>query len=341
MRSMSIARCSLASVLLILVTVPLTRAPGVERHPDPVAQVVETLRAKPSLEEWERVVAQLTPAMYDELYARARRLTSAGRRNLMDYLLATYPGHREQREAGIATRHIIRYFVRHLDDSEAGVRNGACYVLSSEDVPDVYLRDFTPEILESIRKYPETQKAARLLGKLGCASAKELLLTPEMVEIMGRQEPVPEGASERTKWRIQMRNRDRRSQAESPLAKLGDRELELKLIREFRNGGRDEKSMLSEYLGYVGSPGCVVELARAFLETPRTSTSEWKPLWMRIAEALHEALPQEPTFWFTYSHHGGKASYDKINAWIKEYLGMEQTDIEKTRSAIPVKSRPY
>jgi hypothetical protein len=41
------------------------------------------------------------------------------------------------------------------------------------------------------------------------------------------------------------------------------------------------------------------------------------------AEALHEAPPQEPTLWFSYSHSGDREEYNKMKLWIKECLGME------------------
>jgi len=316
-------RVSPGLVMVLLSAVP-TFFLGAQEQADPVGEVIKYSRRNATWDQMEPVVARLTPAMYDELYARAKRLTPDGRCNLMSKILSAYPERWEQTRGGIATRHIVRYLMRHLNDSDSTVRNKACYNLCGENVPNVYVRDFTPEILGSVRKYPETQRAARLLGKLGCAAARELLLTPEMVEIMARREPVPQGASRYVKWSTGLRNRKRRRDAQSPLAKLGDRDLEWKLIREFREGPEEDKWMLTEHLGYIGSPGCVVELARAFLEAPyRAGVSVEKPRWQRIAEALHEALPQEPTFWFTYSHSGDRAEYNKIKVWIKEYLGME------------------
>jgi len=324
MRMMHIVSRISASVVIVLLSGASFRLSSSEEQPDPVHNVIETVRRNLGLEEGQRVFARLTPDMYDELYTRAQELSSADKANIMSYLSACYPGHAERAKGGTTARHVIRYFVKHLNDSDSGVRNKACYNLCGENVPDLYLRDFTPEILESIRAYPDTHNAARLLGKLGCAAARELLLTPEMVEIMARREPVPEGASRYVKWSTALRNRKRRRDAQSPLAKLGDRDLEWKLIREFREGPEEDKWMLTEHLGYIGSPGCVVELARAFLEAPyRAGVSVEKPRWQRIAEALHEALPQEPTFWFTYSHSGDRAEYNKIKVWIKEYLGME------------------
>jgi hypothetical protein len=306
---------------LLLVGMGVLRA---EEQADPVQEVIETVRRNPDFDEAQGVFAELTPAMYDELYTRALRLTSTDKRKIMSYLPACYPGHAERRQGGISARHVIRYLVRHLNDSDSVVRNKACYELCGEDVADLYLRDFTPEVLDSVRKYPETQRAARLLGKLGCAGARELLLTPVMVEIMARRNPLPEGASKYEKWKTELRNRMKRYEAESPLAKVGDRELEWKLIREFREGPEEVKWVLTEHLGYIGSPGCVVELARAFLEAPyRARVSAEKPRWQRIADALHEALPQEPTFWFTYSFSGDISDYNKIKTWIKDYLGLD------------------
>ena len=52
------------------------------------------------------------------------------------------------------------------------------------------------------------------------------------------------------------------------------------------------------------------------------NTGGGPPAWQRYAEAFHEALPYEPTFWLV--HFGeSKTDYDNIRAWVRDYVGIE------------------
>ena len=329
----------LAVILVFFGLVVAVPVPAAE-YREEVTDVIEALGSDLTLAQWETRVARLTPEMYDELFEAAQERTRADRRNLMYYLLASYPGYEERGRAGIGTRHIVRYFVRHLSDREASVRNLACYHLY-DGVPDVSLRDFTDEILEAIRSHPEPSWAARLVGKLGCASARDLLKVPEIVQKMTPQEPVPKGEERNIvseARRVERRNLMKRLDIEAALARLGDRDLEWKFIEGFRNRTKEDWWMWLQYLGYIGSPGCVVELARGFLEEPYSpNVGGGRTAWQRYAEALHEALPYEPALWF-FHESGGRRNYNDMTVWAKEYLRLEPSG-EKPTSREP--RRPY
>jgi hypothetical protein len=311
------------------------------QYAEEVTNVIEALRSRLTIAQREASVAKLTPQMYDQLFDAAQERRPAERYSLIYFLLASYPGHEEQRRAGIATRHMIRYLVGHLSDSEASLRNLASWELY-HGVPDVSLRDFTQEILQAMRQHPETQYAPRLVGKLGCASARDLLKIPEVVEKMTPQEPVPKGEDRNIAYearRIERRNLMKILDVEAALARLGERDLEWKFIEGFRNRTKEDWWMWLQYLGYMGSPGCVVELARGFLEEPYyPNIGGGPPAWQRYAEAFHEALPYEPTFWF-FPDRGGQKDYYSIRAWVKDYLRIEPRD-EKPTARDPQRSNP-
>ncbi len=119
-------------------------------------------------------------------------------------------------------------------------------------------------------------------------------------------------------------------------SRLGDRDLEWKFLDGFRNRTKEDRWMWLQYLGYIASPGCVVDLARGFLEEPYQSYTGWSPFWHEYPKALREALPHEPTFWFYYGEEKG---YSNMRAWVKDYLGIEARD-EKPTPRDPQRSNP-
>jgi hypothetical protein len=267
-------------------------------HPEAVQEALEGARERIKIEQMQAILSKFTPQMYGQLFEAARESPPAERYYLIHCLLTGYPGHEERRRAGVATRHIIHYLVGHLSDGDASftvasIRNLSCSELY-HGVPDVSLRDFAQEILEAMRRHPETEYAPRLVGKLGFAAARDLLKIPEVVAKMTPQEPVPKGEDRNIAYearRIQRLNLMKILDVEAALARLGDRDLEWKFIEGFRNRTKEDRWMWLQYLGYIGSPGCVVELARGFLEEPYyPSTGADRPVWQWYAAAFHEAL---------------------------------------------------
>ena len=263
----------------LLLAVPAQPA----EFPEEVTNVVESIRGSLwGKERWEAMLGKLTPDMWEQLFDAAQKLRPSQRAGLIQFVIVHYPGHDEQGREGIAMRHIIRYLVKHLPDREASVRNLACRELY-QGAPDISLRDFTVEILEAIREHPETKYAPRLVGKLGCAAARDLLKIPEVVEKMTPQEPVPEGDDRNIVYearRIRRLNLMKILDVEAAIARLGDWPLEWKFLDGFRNRTKEDTWMWIQYLGYIGSPGCVVELARGFLEEPYyPNTGAGPPTW--------------------------------------------------------------
>lgn len=297
--------------------------------PEEVTDVIDPTNRSLTVEEWEAMLGKLTPEMWDQLFDAAQSLPAGRRAGLIQWVVICYPGHGEKSRGGIATRHIICYLVKHLSDSEAPVRDRASYKLYL-GVPDISLRDFAEEILRAIREHPETKYAPRLVGKLGCAAARDLLKIPEVVEEMTPQEPIPKGEGRNIAYeagQIERRNLMKMLDVEAALARLGDWPLEWKFLDGFRNRTKEDTWMWIQYLGYIASPGCVVGLARGFLEEPYyPNTGAGPPTWEIYADALHEALPYDPAFW----RMPGRNGYRRVTAWVKDYLRIEPRQEETT-----------
>ena len=121
-------------------------------------------------------------------------------------------------------------------------------------------------------------------------------------------------------------------------ARLGDKDAERKLIKQFEDGGYDEKKHLARYLGFVGTPQCARALVDA-LQSPLFN--RWYgdnenydySIRMDVLIALGNIYQDELLFTreavlLPYSEDdcfnrvGGKANYLKaVDVWVQERFG--------------------
>jgi hypothetical protein len=197
------------------------------------------------------------------------------------------------------------------NEKEKAFRGDMLYRLAYYASPQC-LRSHTNEIIEMIKDghidfYQET-----LLANTGSIEARRLL------EGDGKTVPV-------------MARQDR----EIVLAKLGNEECEMKLIREFR----DEKSItaklyLAMQLGYVGSPACMVALAREIRNQTMAPGGSTCPYCVTIVDAMSIIEPGNPLLIYRDINDPAKARawFVEIEKWLSDKYGIT---FEGERPAFP------
>jgi len=108
------------------------------------------------------------------------------------------------------------------------------------------------------------------------------------------------------------------------MARLGDGESEEYFLREFRvTKDPEKKAKLTEWLGYIGTPGAVIALASELRspELVRFSGEGKQSLRVPVIKALHRIFPQNVLFWNPQSSPPTSNDYYiPIENWAQKYL---------------------
>ncbi|MBK9118823.1 MAG: hypothetical protein IPM18_04365 [Phycisphaerales bacterium] len=297
-------RWSAALVLLMGCT---TAMPNDERTDKLVRDVLRDLASDSTYATAEVLRMQREPGFVAALLAAVPDAPAAARRPLVE--LAVELGRPRIPPAGdlpeylapyVADPRIVGFLVGELSAEDPEVRSRAGELLAVE-VPDPLIRDYLPDVLAHLQRYPEIDGAAWLLGRTGAQRARELL---ESNAALRDANPAATQAA---------------------LAKLGDVQAEDALLAAYRNAKEPrDKAEAALRLGYAGTVRCVLALARD-IRTPETY------VWMRLSrrslrvhiiEGLHAAFPTEPLFWRPLLRPRGDEFYERIEQWITARLGV-------------------
>ncbi|MDB5047248.1 MAG: hypothetical protein JWO30_319 [Fibrobacteres bacterium] len=200
----------------------------------------------------------------------------------------------------IADLILIHTMVAFLGDKDLDVQNAASRELLKW-VPDLYLRNFSNELIGRIAANPGITDAAELLAKTGSEKARGMIRTNSVI-------------------RSQSDFSTRKS-----LAKLGDSLLEKEFIESYkREKDPREKSDLALALGFIASPKSILTLARD-LRNPMTypwNRQAPRSFRVHVIEGLHIAYPMEKLFWRPMFSPTEDTYYEAIEKWATEHLGV-------------------
>jgi hypothetical protein len=195
---------------------------------------------------------------------------------------------------------LIHALVDCLGDTSMDVREEADRALT-ENVPDLFIRNFSKELIDHVSEYPNLPDAAELLAKTGSERARALI----------RSNSIIRKASDFT--------------IKKSLAKLGDSALENEFITSYKKEeDMREKRDLAYALGFIASPKTILTLAQD-LRTP--VTYPWnqrapRSFRVHVIEGLGFAYPMEAVFWRPNSTPRTDAYYDGVEAWVTAHLGV-------------------
>ena len=195
---------------------------------------------------------------------------------------------------------VVAHLVGALGDEDMGVRNTAALALAAE-VPEPALRDHSREVIEAIRKYPGTDGAALLLGRIGAEAGRRLILsTPKLRDASPADTRVA-------------------------LGRLGDHGAESELIKAYQEAkDPEDKAKDALRLGHLGTPRAVLALARD-MRTPEAYVwrmNSRRSMRVHLIEALHVAFLTEPAFWRPFYKPEDDSYYDGVERWLTANLGV-------------------
>lgn len=195
---------------------------------------------------------------------------------------------------------VVTHLVGALSDTDPAVRSAASAALVDE-VPDLVLRNFSPQIITTVQNDPALDGGVLLLGKTGAEWAKTTILSVEVLRTVDAAE------------------------TQAALARLGDREAENAVIRAYREAADpDAKAEAARRLGYVATLRCALTLARD-IRTPQVyvwSMRSRRSMRVHVIEGLHLNFPTEAVFWKPFFKPQSDAFYEAIETWLTENLGV-------------------
>ncbi len=189
-----------------------------------------------------------------------------------------------------------------LTDPAPEVRNTVARDFS-QHVPDDLVRNHAEEILSAIARYPDLDRAAWIVGRLGSQRARDLITSRQV------------GKS--------LTDVDR----DVILAKLGDARAEQRSLERYRDamkrdGDYAEVPRWTERAGYMATPGAAVALARDLRHPGVYPTHHGSERSVRadVVVALMAAFPHDvvPHLEFPESN----ADYERIEKWATARLGV-------------------
>jgi len=195
---------------------------------------------------------------------------------------------------------VVGQLVSMLEDPDSNVRNLASEALL-EEVPDPIIRNYTAEIIENVRKHPDTDLGALLLGKTGAEAAGRLI----------RSDPLIRDAS--------------LEDTHLALARLGDREAEDSFIQAFKEAARpSELAEAARQLGYLATVRATLTLAQ---DIRNPGVYVWRmqserSVRLHIIEGLHLIFLTEEIFFKPFFKPEDDSYYEGIERWITENLGV-------------------
>ena len=194
---------------------------------------------------------------------------------------------------------VIAYMTEQLGDKDKDIRNPACITLAAL-VPAELFQQYNETIIQALTKYPETDAAIVLLGKVKSPKSMALLRKTEV-----------SGASP--------------EDAQMAMARLGDELAEQGVINNYlKSESVQEKAEQARRLGYVSSDKSIKLLAE---EIRSPDYYEWHPpairsLRVHIIEGLHLAFMQETLFWQPLIPPVDDSYYESIEKWLTENVGV-------------------
>jgi hypothetical protein len=193
---------------------------------------------------------------------------------------------------------LIHSLVEAMGDKDRDVRNAAAKQLY-ENVPDIYIRNFSKELIDHITAYPTVDNAPELLAKTGAERARALIRTNSALRKVSN------------------------FSTKKSLAKLGDSALENAFITSYKKEeDMREKRDLAYALGFIASPKTILTLAQD-LRTPVTypwNQESPRSFRVHVIEGLGMAYPMEAIFWRPSSTPRADAYYDGVEAWVTAHL---------------------
>lgn len=195
---------------------------------------------------------------------------------------------------------LIQALVGFLGDKNPDVRNAASRELL-KNVPDLYLRNFSKELIEIIAADPGITDAAELLATTGSERARNMIRTNPLI-------------------REQSETSTRKS-----LAKLGDSVIEKEIIHAYKmEKDPEDKAKLALTLGFIASPKSILVLAQD-LRNPLTypwNQQAHRSFRVDVIQGLHIAYPMEKLFWKPAFSPTEDSYYGAIEKWATDNLGV-------------------